>query len=83
MLANVVDSERAIAMSVQVVREFIRLRTIVRSQDSLRKKLGQLARAVRSHEVQIDELFAAVETLIETSKDAESPKQIGFVPESP
>lgn len=83
MLANVVDSERAIAMSVQIVREFIRLRTIARSQDSLKKKLVQLARAVRSHEIQIDDLFAAVETLIEKSEDTESPKQIGFVPESP
>ena len=80
MLANVVDSDRAIAMSVQVVREFIQLRTITRSQSSLRKKLGQLARAVQSHELQIDELFAAIEPLIDNSVDPEPPKQIGFVP---
>lgn len=84
MLANVLNSPRAIAMSVQVVREFIRLRAISRSQDSLKKKLGQLQRAVKSrldkHESQIEELFGAVESLIEGSDDFESTKKIGFSP---
>lgn len=84
MLANVLNSARAIAMSVQVVREFVRIRTVVRSQDSLKKMLRQLERVVKSrlnkHESQIEELFDAVETLIGNPGGPEHPKQIGFVP---
>lgn len=81
MVANVLNSSRAVTMSVEVIREFIRLRTIARSQDPLKKKLGQLEQAVKArldkHESQIDELFDAVESLIEP---ADSKKQIGFIP---
>lgn len=87
MAASVLNSDRAIAMSVEVVREFIQLRSIVRSQDPIKKKLAQLACAVNArldkHEDQIDELFAAVESLIEPSQDPESTKRIGFLPEAP
>lgn len=83
MLANVVDSPQAIAMSVQIVREFVRLRRIAREQGSLRRKLMQLARSVRSHGFQIDELFAAVEKLIDATPDSESARRIGFSPGSP
>jgi hypothetical protein len=48
MLANVLNSERAIAMSVQVVREFIRLRSIARSDCALKETLQQLEKAVNS-----------------------------------
>lgn len=63
MVANILNSGRAIAMSVQVVREFILLRSIARSQDPIKKKRAQLERAVNvrldTHEDQIDELFDA------------------------
>lgn len=84
MLANVLNSERAIAMSVKIVREFVRLRSIARSDCPLREKLRQLERAVKSrwtrHETQIDELFEAVQNLIDDPGGAPARKQIGFVP---
>ena len=84
MVANVLNSSRAIAMSVQVVREFIRLRDIARSEDPLKKKLGQLERVVDArlnrHESQIDELFDAVESLAEPPDCSKPKRQIGFVP---
>ena len=86
MVANILNSDRAIAMSVQVVREFIQLRTIAGSRDPIKKKLAQLERAVNArlatHEDQIDELFDAVDSLIEP-KDSDSKNRIGFVPKSP
>lgn len=48
MAANVLNSPRAVAMSLEVVREFIRLRTIALSHDSLKTKLGELERAVKA-----------------------------------
>jgi hypothetical protein len=81
MLANVVDSDRAIAMSVQVVREFVRVRAMARSRDSFGRKLVRLARAVRTHGIQIDELFAAVEKLIAEVPEPGPAKRIGFAKE--
>ena len=84
MLANVLNSERAIAMSVEVVREFIRLRSIIRSDCPLREQLSQLEKAVKSrlnhHEKQLDDLFTAVQKLIDGPDDPPERKQIGFVP---
>ena len=86
MAANVLNSPRAVAMSLEVVREFIRLRTIAASHDSLKSKLGELERAVKArlerHESQIDELFGAVEALIDPASARKTKKQIGFLPES-
>jgi hypothetical protein len=88
MAANVLNSPRAVAMSVKVVRAFIRLRTIALSQVALTKKVKELEHAVKArldeHDDQLDELFNAVEALIETPPASdETKKQIGFVPESP
>ncbi|OGS36609.1 MAG: hypothetical protein A2506_05565 [Elusimicrobia bacterium RIFOXYD12_FULL_66_9] len=84
MTANVLNSTRAISMSVQVVREFIRLRGIARSHDPLKMKLGQLARSVNArldkHESQIDGLLDAVESLFEPAGDSDSKRLIGFAP---
>ena len=84
MAANVLNSSRAVQMSVAVVREFLRLRTIARSQETLRKKISQLERAVNArlekHEFHIDELFDAVESLIEPESDSKKKKRIGFAP---
>lgn len=86
MLANVIDSERAIAMSVRVVREFVRLRAISRSDCPLKEKFQRLERVVRSrldaHETHIDELFDAVQRLLDGSDDSPTRKQIGFAPET-
>jgi ORF6N domain len=86
MVANVLNSDRAISMSVEVVRQFVRLRALAHSQDPIKKKLAQLERAVNArldnHEDQIDELFDAVESLIEPEHGPGSRKRIGFAPEA-
>lgn len=83
MAANVLNSSRAVAMSVAVVRAFIRLRWASRFEGSLRKKVAQLERAVKgrldSHDVDIEKLFKAVESLIEDPEEINPVRQIGFV----
>ena len=81
MAANVLNSPRAVAVSVEVVRAFIRLRKAAQSEGRLGKKLAELARAVTlrldKHDREIERLFQAVEALIE-SPEGNSPKKIGF-----
>ena len=85
MAANVLNSPRAIAVSVEVVRAFVRLRRAVHSAGPLAKRLTELARAVTlrldKHDHEIDRLFQAVEALIENPQDRpSSSKKIGFSP---
>ena len=86
MAANVLKSPRAVAMSLEVIRAFIRLRRAVHSTRSLRKKVAQLEAAVKSrferYDVDIASLFKTVEELLngEPSDSSEEVKRIGFVP---
>lgn len=62
MAANVLNSERAVAMSVYVVRAFVKLREVLASSDELAKKLDALERKLTgrldTREKAIIELFA-------------------------
>jgi phage regulator Rha-like protein len=89
MAANVLNSPRAVAMSVEVVRAFIRLRKAAHSDRSLRKKVAQLESAVKSrlerHDADIEQLFKTVESLLneDLGGNPGSVRRIGFVPWSP
>ena len=84
MAANVLNSRRAVAMSVEVVRAFIRLRHAAVSQGIAARKLAELEHAVNArldqHDKDIEKLFDTVESLISSNEVAEPHKQIGFLP---
>lgn len=86
MAANVLKSARAAAMSIEVVRAFIRLRRATHTTRSLRKKVAQLEAAVKSrlehHDADIALLFKTVEALLndEPRPEPGDVKRIGFVP---
>jgi phage regulator Rha-like protein len=68
MAANVLNSERAIAMSVYVVRAFVKLREVLTGTNELSRKLDELERKLAGrldvHEKAIIELFARIRTLL-------------------
>jgi phage regulator Rha-like protein len=76
MAANVLNSARAIHMSVYVVRAFVRLREILASNKRLAEKLAELERKVASHDGHIQSLFEAIRQLM--SQPALPGRQIGF-----
>lgn len=85
MAANVLKSRRASAMSIEVVREFIRLRRATQHVRALRRKVAQLESAVTSrldqHDEEIGRLFRTVQALLEGESTREdSIKKIGFAP---
>lgn len=73
MVANVLNSERAIKASVEVVRAFVRLRQMIVSN-------AELARRLNALEQQYDEKFEAVFAAIRQLMAPPQPKtkQIGF-----
>lgn len=84
MAANVLNSERAVAMSVYVVRAFVKLREVLASTSELAKKLDILERKLTGrldvHEKAIIELFAQMRKLLKPSPPQPEPKRsrIGF-----
>ena len=84
MAANVLNSERAVAMSVYVVRAFVKLREVLASTDELARKLDALERKLTSrqnlHEKAILQLFAQMRDLLRPSPPQPEPKRrrIGF-----
>ena len=76
MAAMVLNSPRAVEMSVHVVRAFVRLRELLASNRELADKLAEMERKVESHDAAIRNLFEAIRHLLASP---ESPrKQIGF-----
>jgi len=78
MAATVLNSARAIEVSVFVVRAFVRLREMVASNQALAKKLEELERRFDTHDQAIVEILQAIRKLM--TPPATGPKRkIGFV----
>ncbi|MHC4216468.1 MAG: ORF6N domain-containing protein [Planctomycetota bacterium] len=60
MAANVIRSERAIQISVYVVRAFVELRKNAPAYRALARKVGQLEHAVQGHDIQLQTLVNAI-----------------------
>ena len=75
MAANILRSERAIEMSVFVVRAFVRLRGVLASQAKMLRKLEELEERVGAHDEAIQSIVVAIRQLM--APDTRTP-QIGF-----
>ncbi|MGE3481719.1 MAG: ORF6N domain-containing protein [Gammaproteobacteria bacterium] len=76
MAASVLKSERAVDMSVYVVRVFVRLRQLLASHESLARKLDALE---RKYDAQFKVVFAAIRELM-ASPEPKKKRPIGFGP---
>ena len=65
MAASVLNSPRAVEMSVFVVRAFIRLRDFARTHAELAAKLNALERKVAGHDKDLKRMFAALRALLD------------------
>lgn len=76
MAASVLNSPRAIEMSVDVVRAFVRLRALITSHQQLAARLAELEGKIASHDKSILALFSAVRSLMAAPE--KSTRRIGF-----
>ena len=76
MAATVLNSERAVQMSVYVVRAFVRLREMLATNRRLASKIDELEKRMDSHDGTIQELIEAIRELM-TPED-EPRVRIGF-----
>jgi hypothetical protein len=74
MLASVLNSERAVAVSLQVVRIFIKLRQILETNKELAQKIEQLK---EKYDHQFKIVFDAIKQLL-TQEENVKTEPIGF-----
>ncbi len=82
-LATVLDSDRAIAASIQVVQAFVRLRRVLDANRSLARRIDELAQKVDMHDRTIAVIFHDLQRLVsgeaEPEPELKQPKRrIGF-----
>jgi phage regulator Rha-like protein len=75
MAANVLNSPRAVEMSVHVVRAFVRLREVIASHQELVKRVDDLE---ARYDEQFKEVFDAIRQLM-APPEAKPKRKIGFV----
>lgn len=79
MLGNVLKSERAVEVSLMVVRAFVHLRELVSGHKELAQKLAQLERKVGAHDKAIAEIINAIRQLM-APEEPKKKRPIGFAP---
>jgi ORF6N domain len=77
MAANVLRSERAVRMSVFVIRAFVRLREQVASNAAILKRLAEIDKTLLEHDTVLRDVYRKLQTLL--ASPTEAPKRrIGF-----
>jgi|SRR5579863_7387862 len=76
MAATVLKSQRAIDMSVFVVRAFVRLREIINTNRKVASKLVELERRLKGHDTVIGDIVVAIRDLMAPPRRKR--KRIGF-----
>jgi hypothetical protein len=74
--ANVLNSPRAIAMGVYVVRAFVQLRELLASNTALARKLNELEGKLKNHDETITAILSAIRELMNPPPPKRRP--IGF-----
>ena len=87
MLASILKSERAVKMSIAVVRAFIELKNSALRYDGIIEQIQLLKQHLGEHDVQLNAIYTALENLMDDKVDKElkekewlNRKRIGFVP---
>lgn len=76
MLSGVLRSDRAIAVNIEIMRAFVDLRRIARSNAVIEKRLEQIEKGMGEHDERFEQIFRALRQLIAPPPQEKRP--IGF-----
>ena len=77
MLSSVLNSQRAINVNIQIMRAFVKLRTMLAAHKELAVKLAELERKYEGHDIEIKQIFVAIRQLM--SPPVKKKGKIGFL----
>ena len=81
MLSSVLNSERAVQVSIEIVRTFVRLRRFLAANEELARQVAELERASKRHDVHFRAVFEAIRRLM--TPPVKPARQIGFASVNP
>lgn len=79
MVANVLTSERAIKVSIQIIEVFVKMREMILSNTELLLRMEKLERSIGKHDMQISQVFQLIKQSV---KEESERKQIGYKSDS-
>ena len=77
MLASVLNSKRAVKISILIVKTFVKLRQLISTHKELAHRLDELERKFENHDQEIHNIFEAIRQLLEPPESGPK-KRIGF-----
>jgi hypothetical protein len=77
MLSSVLRSPRAVAVNIEIMRAFVRLRQVLAVNADLARKLDELERRVGQHDEQFVHVIRSIRQLMEPPAAAKR-RRIGF-----
>jgi len=75
MLSSVLNSQKAIAVNILIMRAFVKLRELMMTHKDLARKIEELE---KKYDSQFHAVFAAIRQLMSQPEPASSRKKIGF-----
>lgn len=81
MLSGILNSDRAIQMNIAIMRVFVEVRKILLQQTDMKEQLKELKERVGGHDVQLNQIYDALENLLNekaAEKKWEQRERIGF-----
>ncbi len=77
MAANVLNSPRAVAVSVALIKAFVRLREVLAANQSMAKRLAEVEKTLVTHDVALRDIYLRIKPLLLPPPEAPR-KRIGF-----
>ena len=81
MLSGVLKSEKAVVMHIAIMRAFVELRKLLLRENDFAEQLTQLKERLGGHDVQLNQIYDALENLLDekaAGKKWEQRQRIGF-----
>lgn len=81
MLSGILNSDKAIAMNIAIMRAFVEIRRILLQESDLREQLKQIKERLGEHDAQLNMIYDAMENLLDekaSQRKWEERERIGF-----
>lgn len=81
MISGILNSDKAIAMNIAIMRAFVEIRRILIQENDLRVQLKQIKERLGEHDAQLNQIYDAMENLLDekaSERKWEERARIGF-----
>lgn len=81
MLSGILNSDKAIAMNIAIMRAFIEIRRVLIQENDLREQMRLIKERIGEHDAQLNQLYDAMENLLDErahQKKWDERERIGF-----